>query len=108
MKRFFKAVATLVVVLVLISTALSLLFRSGSDRFLTAIRGFNKHFLNPVMLRFAGTRGFYAAALHHAGRVSGRPYVTPVLADPTPDVFIVPLLYGTGVDWLKNVQASGS
>lgn len=84
------------------------LFRSGSDRTISTVKGFNKHILNPLMLRLAGRKGFYAAALHHVGRKSGTRYVTPVRADPTPDGFVIPLPYGTDVDWLKNVMAARS
>ena len=84
------------------------LFRFGSDHTISGIKVFNKHILNPFMLRLAGRKGFYAAALHHVGRRSGNRYATPVRADPTPDGFVIPLPYGTNVDWLKNVMAAGS
>ena len=31
----------------------------------------NKHLLNPVMMRLAGTRYWYASVVRHTGRVSG-------------------------------------
>ncbi|MFI1991517.1 hypothetical protein [Actinoplanes sp. NPDC020271] len=74
-----------------------------SDR----IRRFNKRILNPVMRTVAGRRHWYAAALHHTGRRTGRAYVTPVLAEPVTDGFVIPLPYGTGVDWLRNLRAAG-
>jgi len=70
-----------------------------------AVRVFNKHVLNPAMLHIAGRKHFYASVIHHTGRNSGRRYSTPVVADRVVDGFLVPLPYGTGVDWLKNVQA---
>ena len=70
-----------------------------------AVRQFNKYFLNPAMLRLAGRKHWYAAAIHHTGRVSGRKRVTPVVADRVTDGFIVPLPYGTEVDWLRNAIA---
>jgi deazaflavin-dependent oxidoreductase (nitroreductase family) len=73
----------------------------------SAIRTFNKKILNPLMLLAAGRRHWYAAKLHHIGRRSGRPYVTPVVAEPVPGGFVVPLPYGTDVDWLRNVRAAG-
>ena len=73
----------------------------------SAIRTFNKRILNPVMLLAAGRRHWYAAKLHHVGRRSGRSYTTPVVAEPVPGGFVVPLPYGSGVDWLRNVQATG-
>lgn len=84
-----------------------LIFRDKPRRLLDLIRGFNKRFLNPVMLRLAGRRYWYAAVVEHVGRRSGRTYVTPVVAEPTPDGFVVPLPYGTDVDWLRNVLAAG-
>ena len=74
---------------------------------LNAVRVSNKHLLNPVMLRLAGRRHFYAAAIGHTGRRSGKQYVTPVVAERVPDGFVIPLPYGTRVDWLQNVLAAG-
>ncbi len=72
-----------------------------------AVRTFNKHVLNPAMLLLAGRKYWYAAALRHTGRRSGKVYTTPVVAERVTDGVIVPLPYGTGVDWLRNVVASG-
>ena len=67
------------------------------------VRVFNKYLLNPAMLRLAGRKHWYAAAIRHTGRRSGKSYTTPVVADRVADGFIVPLPYGTHVDWLRNV-----
>ena len=72
-----------------------------------AVRVFNKHVLNPPMMWLAGRRHWYAAAIRHTGRRSGKEYATPVVADRVRDGFIVPLPYGTQVDWLRNVLAAG-
>lgn len=72
------------------------------------VRRFNKRLLNPVMLVLAGRPHWYAARLEHVGRSSGRSYATPVVATAVPGGFVVPLPYGPGVDWLRNLQASGS
>jgi hypothetical protein len=85
-----------------------LVIRSRPNGMIRAVRAFNKRILNPVMLRFAGKKGFYAAALHHAGRISGRRYVTPVRAEPIHDGALIPLPYGKDVDRLRNVLAAGS
>jgi len=74
---------------------------------LAAVRTFTKVVLNPAMRLVAGRRHWYAAALHHVGRRTGRPYTTPVVAEPVQDGFVVPLPYGTHVDWLRNIQAAG-
>ena len=55
----------------------------------------------------AGRKNSYAAAIRHTGRKSGKQYSTPVGAERVPDGFIVPLGYGTQVDWLQNVLAAG-
>ena len=72
-----------------------------------AVRTFNKYLLNPSMLHLAGRKHWYAAVIRHTGRRSGKNYATPVVADRVADGFILPLPYGTGVDWLRNVLASG-
>ena len=72
-----------------------------------AVRVFNKHVLNPVMMNLAGRKHWYAAVIRHTGRRSGKSYATPVVADRVANGFILPLPYGTGVDWLRNVIAAG-
>jgi deazaflavin-dependent oxidoreductase (nitroreductase family) len=72
-----------------------------------AVRGFNKHVLNPAMMHLAGRKHWYSSVIRHTGRRSGSDYATPVVAEPTADGFVLPLPYGTGVDWLRNVLAAG-
>lgn len=67
----------------------------------------NKYLLNPVMGLLAGRKHSYAAIIRHTGRKSGKQYSTPVGAVRVPDGFLIPLGYGTGVDWLRNVLATG-
>lgn len=74
---------------------------------LNAVRTSNRYLLNPLMLRLAGQRHFYAAAIHHTGRRSGKSYATPVVVERFADGFVVPLPYGTHVDWLRNIRAAG-
>jgi len=86
----------------------SVVLRYGGPRGRDKIRLLNKRVLNPAMITLAGRRHFYAAVIRHRGRHSGREYATPVVAVPVDgDAFLVPLPYGEGVDWLKNVLASG-
>lgn len=77
-----------------------------------AVRVFNKHILNPVMLHLAGRKNWYASVVHHTGRHTGKAYATPVVAelasDASGDWLVIPLPYGTGVDWLRNVLAAGT
>jgi deazaflavin-dependent oxidoreductase (nitroreductase family) len=64
--------------------------------------------INPRQMRSAGKPGAYAAVIRHRGRVSGRPYETPVGAVATDDGFVIALPYGTRSNWLRNVLARGS
>jgi len=73
-----------------------------------AVRVFNKHILNPAVLRLAGRKHFYASAIQHTGRRSGTHYVTPVAANRVTDGFVVPLPYGTHTDWLQNLKADSN
>lgn len=68
---------------------------------------FNKHVLNPVMLKVAGRKQSPYAIIHHVGRRSGHAYATPVVAELSSDRFVIALPYGTGVDWYRNVLAAG-
>jgi deazaflavin-dependent oxidoreductase (nitroreductase family) len=56
----------------------------------------------------AGTRVFpLYAVLHHVGRTSGKPYSTAVVARRTADGFVIPLPFGEGTHWAKNLLAAG-
>ena len=79
---------------------------SRNTRALGLIKRFNKYVLNPMMLRFSGRSG-PSAIVHHLGRRSGTPYATPVIAHQTHQDVIIPLPYGTEVDWLRNLLAAG-
>ena len=72
-----------------------------------SVRSFNKHVINPAMAPLAGRRHWYAAQIRHTGRKSGKNYSTPVVAVKVSDGVVVPLPYGSGVDWLRNVLAAG-
>ena len=75
--------------------------------FQTLIRTSNKYLLNPVMMRLAGKRYWYASIIEHTGRRSGKRYRTPIVADRVGSHLIVPLPYGTQVDWVRNVLTTG-
>jgi deazaflavin-dependent oxidoreductase (nitroreductase family) len=74
---------------------------------LDRVRVFNKRRLNPLMLRLAGRKYWYASVIQHTGRRSGKDYATPIATEQALDGFIIPLPYGTSVDWLRNVLAAG-
>jgi deazaflavin-dependent oxidoreductase (nitroreductase family) len=80
---------------------------SWPNPLLKAVRTSNRYLLNPLMLRLAGHKHWYAAAIRHTGRRSGKQYTTPVVAERVADGFVIPLPYGTRVDWLQNVLAAG-
>jgi deazaflavin-dependent oxidoreductase (nitroreductase family) len=63
--------------------------------------------LNPILRTAAGQQNWGVALIRHVGRKSGKQYSTPVGAERVSDGFIIPLAYGTQVDWLRNVLAAG-
>ena len=71
------------------------------------LRKLTKQVINPMTLRRAGTIKSSHAALHHVGRKSGRPFVTPLVAEPVEGGFVIPLPYGEGTDWCRNLVAAG-
>src|SRR5215210_789102 len=67
------------------------------------VRAFNR-----LTLLLAGTRFLpLYGVLYHRGRRSKRRYATPVVARRTAHGFVVPLAFGPGADWSRNVQAAG-
>lgn len=80
---------------------------SWPSPFRTLIRTSNKYLLNPLMLTMAGKRFWYASVVEHTGRRSGKRYSTPVVADRVDDHLVIPLPYGTQVDWVRNVLSAG-
>lgn len=63
---------------------------------------------NPLAMLLAGTRWLpLYGVLEHRGRRSGRIFRTPVVVRPTPDGFVVPMPWGEGTDWYRNVRAAG-
>jgi len=67
----------------------------------------NRAVLNKVTGRFAGVIPPFVL-LRHTGRTSGTSYLTPLMAFPTPDGFVIALTYGPGTDWQRNVEAGGT
>lgn len=82
--------------------------RTGWEPGVTAIRRFNRRFMNRRQMKTAGQPGAYAAVIRHVGRKSGTSYETPVGVVETEQGLIIALPYGTSPDWLKNVLAAGS
>jgi len=111
MRRLFKVLAVVVGVVVveqILDTVLMMwALRSGNPRVIGLLTWYHKHVTNPVMVRFVSGRSAHAALLHHVGRRSGKAYATPLTAHRSEDTIIVPLPYGTKIDWLRNLQAAG-
>jgi len=67
---------------------------------------FNHRVTNRLMKPFAARLGGFAV-LEHIGRRSGAAYETPLNVFIDSDSVMVALTYGSDVDWLKNVRATG-
>ena len=74
--------------------------------FRNRIRTFNKRFLNPLILKFAGFSPNSFAVIRHVGRRSGKTYETPIMVEHAGDHFVMALTYGPEVDWYRNVKAA--
>ena len=111
MRRLVKVLAAVVGVIVVEeiveSVLMMLALRTRNPRLIGLLTSYHKHVTNPVMVRFFSGRSAHAALVHHVGRASGEAYVTPVTAHRSEDTIIVPLPYGTKVDWLRNLQTAG-
>jgi deazaflavin-dependent oxidoreductase (nitroreductase family) len=60
------------------------------------------------MMMLAGTRLMpLYGVIHHRGRRSGKAFRTPVVVRPIQDGFIVPMPWGEGTDWFRNIRAAG-
>ncbi len=80
---------------------------ASSRRSHSAVLGASRLF-NPVVLLLAGTRLLpLYGVIEHRGRRSGKVFHTPVVVRPTNDGFIVPMPWGEGTDWYRNVRAAG-
>jgi deazaflavin-dependent oxidoreductase (nitroreductase family) len=80
---------------------------SVRQKLFPALRPLYKQVFNPRALRDVARGDTRWSVLHHVGRRSGAPYDTPIDAQLTPDGVVIPLVYGPGVDWCRNVLAAG-
>ena len=63
--------------------------------------------LNRLVTRIAGRRYVpLYVLLRHRGRRSGREYATPVVGLRVPGGFAIPMAFGEGADWYRNIVAS--
>ena len=66
------------------------------------------HATGPLALRVAETGWIPIwGVVRHRGRRSGKLYSTPIAIRPTPDGFVLPLPWGEGTDWCRNLRAAG-
>ena len=63
--------------------------------------------VNPFIVQVA-RRVWPLAVVRHVGRRTGRASQTPVMAFPTSGGWVVALLYGADVRWLRNAQRAGA
>ena len=77
------------------------------NSFRDQVRRFNRRWFNPLVLHLAGRSPWPVVRLEHRGRRSGALRATPVLAWPVAGGFLVPMPYGTDVDWAKNLRHAG-
>jgi deazaflavin-dependent oxidoreductase (nitroreductase family) len=101
------AVAIVAAVLAGLAALIVVLWRAESPLIFRPLIWLQKHAMNPIQMRTAGTPGAYAGIVRHHGRVSGRAYETPVGVVATNDGFLITLPYGTQTSWLRNVLAAG-
>lgn len=108
--RWFARILSIILLTFLGLAILLLLFVIALQKlraFRDWVRQFNKRTFNPAVLSFAGHPSSPYVVVHHVGRRSGQIYATPVSARPTPEGFVIPLYYGSNVDWCRNVLAAG-
>jgi len=112
--RFLRALLTIPAIvagavvafyLLLLGYSTLMRVRSISDRTRQASKRGNRY-LGPIAGTRLGMLYFNLAALHHVGRRSGRPYVTPLSAYPLGDGFVLAVAY-PHVDWCENLLAAG-
>ena len=70
-------------------------------------RRYVNRYLNPITRPLARRLPSFAI-LTHRGRTSGRTYRTPINVFRRGDAYIFLLTYGSDVQWVENVLASGS
>jgi deazaflavin-dependent oxidoreductase (nitroreductase family) len=64
--------------------------------------------VNPVLGKIAASGVIPVwGIVVHTGRKSGRRFATPIALAKTSDGFVIPLPWGPGTDWCRNLVAAG-
>ena len=72
----------------------------------SVIKGLTK-VLNPALGKIAAWGWIPVwGVVVHTGRKSGRRFATPIALAKTADGFVIPLPWGTGTDWCRNLVAA--
>jgi len=66
-----------------------------------------KSISNRLLLRISGRSLRAYSIVRHVGRTTGHEYQNPVSAYPLGDGFVIPVLYGTTSQWIRNAMAAG-
>lgn len=107
MKWIFGGLRAMVVLYLVAVAAVVIFSKLARGPRTDRIRRFNRDALNPWMMRHAGGEHWYASVVRHIGRASGKEYATPVLMHRVDGHLVIPLPYGTDVDWLENLRNAG-
>ena len=101
-------VGGVVVVIFALWVVFTVAMRRKYEPVVRRVRHFNRSVGNPRTMLSAGKPGAYASVIQHVGRSSGSSYETPIVPFATDDGFVVPLVYGSKADWVRNVLQAGS
>jgi deazaflavin-dependent oxidoreductase (nitroreductase family) len=82
-------------------------FREHDPATVNRLKEIERRWANPVILAIAGHAPWPVSRLEHRGRRSGALRVTPLLAEPIREGFIMTLPYGKDADWAKNLLHAG-
>jgi deazaflavin-dependent oxidoreductase (nitroreductase family) len=91
----------------LIPTALLFKNRSARKRLKHVLRPLLTHVVNPYGLRAAAGADSRFGVVHHVGRRTGIARETPIEPCFTGDRVLIPLAFGPGADWCRNIVAAG-
>jgi deazaflavin-dependent oxidoreductase (nitroreductase family) len=92
---------------VLLPTGLLFKNRNARKRLKHVLRPLLVHVVNPYGLRAAAGAESRFGVVRHVGRRSGITRETPIEPSFTSDGVLIPLAFGPGADWCRNIVAAG-